>query len=344
MFVDELFPAIRQTDEGRRGRINLEVAFYGPGDQPCWTDLRTILRGRGYKNWRLNGRYILRPEENPTRFDALQENDFAVFEFEGDLLPTSAKLVLVSQNDSFDHRLYQGLQDFGVGSTDSRNSMVAMSLANLESVVSLSGTPESHSIYELLLDHTIIEAAQFNPDATDKLLRRTNRRPLSRAALQRANERNDQIGFEGEELVNAWLDEQRQAGLIEDFAWVADSDAIAPYDFTATTKANGETRIEVKSTTAGFDHPMHLSGNQIRTAAESSVRFSLYRIYKLEDGEASIRIVDDLRPFAQDLLSHVNGLPSGVTVDSFTVNPSDLNFGPEQQISIDREDSELDAE
>src|SRR5215213_8433999 len=90
VFIDAVYPALTDTEQGRAGRIPLDLSIYGPGLAGELNVQRKIVKGAGYKNWRLNGELVDDPER-PDRFNQLSPGDLVIFEFIGDLYPVAAK-------------------------------------------------------------------------------------------------------------------------------------------------------------------------------------------------------------------------------------------------------------
>src|SRR5690606_19082441 len=84
-------------------------------------------------------------------------------------------------------------------------------------------------------------------------------RQITPEELERARERAAQIGRDGEALVNAWLERQREKGTIYDFHWASDENAIQPFDFCVELFRGSSECWEVKTTNGGFSREFHLS-------------------------------------------------------------------------------------
>lgn len=328
VFIDQLYPSLAETDVGRTGRIPLDLFIYGPGHARAWNLQRKIIKGGTYKNWRLNGEYISNPEEQHNRFDVLVPGDYVIFDFEGDLFPTVARTVFVAQNLPEDANLHAGLVDAGYESMD------AVDLPALTLLVHASGTPESHPVYELLLDSAIEDAAQGGIEGTRRLISRTTGRRLTRSELERARQRADDVGREGEELLNGYFERERSSGNIEYYTWVSAENAISPYDFVVQPKGKPSGKVEVKSTRGDFNQTMHLSVAQLLEMRDSTELSEIYRLYELDDGRAKLRIASSGRGFADQVLAQFAGLPAGVTIDGISVRPDVLEFGAEISIEL----------
>jgi hypothetical protein len=333
-FITQLYPALPNTDPGRVGRLPLDLFLYGPGHARVWNIQRKIIKTTSsYKNWRLNGEYILNPPDQPNRFNILETDDYAIFDFEGDLYPTGARVVFVAQNAAEDANLHAGLTDFGIG------SMTAIQLSDLRFIVHAAGVPEAHPVNELLLDAAIEDAAQGGIDGTQRLLSRHTGRRMTRSELERARQRADDVGRMGEELIDGHLSIEQVAGAIDDYEWVSAENAIAPYDFTIR-QGGKRVKIEVKATCGDFNQVIHISIGELMEMAESEERCALYRVYELDERKGKLRIAENVTWFAGELVDKLQSLPEGVTVDSVSIKPESLTFGPEIAIDLTGLDDE----
>lgn len=328
VFVDRLFNKLPDTDVGKAGRIPLDLFIFGPGMAPALNLQRKIIKGGSYKNWRLNGEFIMNPADMPDRFNVLEPGDYAIFDFEGEFWPTGARMVLVAKNHPDDARLHAGIDDFGI------NSMEAIEIPNIRMIVHGSGAPEAHPVCELLLDSAIEDAAQGGLEGTQKILGRNTGRRLTRAELARARERADDVGREGEELIDGFFELERSGGRLESFQWISNDNAIAPHDFEMKPRGEDLRRVEVKSTNGPFSQVMHVSIAQLIEMADATVPYDLYRVYALDDRKAKLRVATGLRAVAEGILATLRGLPAGVTVDGVSVKPDSLTFGTETSIEL----------
>ena len=91
VFIDQLYPALPELATEKGGKIPLDLFIYGPGFAGEHNLQRKIVKFGAYKNWRLNGEYIADPTDFPERFRILSPGDYAIFDFEGAAVPTSAR-------------------------------------------------------------------------------------------------------------------------------------------------------------------------------------------------------------------------------------------------------------
>jgi hypothetical protein len=98
VFVNQLYPQLPDMALSRGGKFPLDLFLYGPGLKGEYNLQRKIIKWGSYKNWRLDGEYVTNPLEDDTRFNVLTPGDLAVVMFAGDMIPTSAKIVCLSDN------------------------------------------------------------------------------------------------------------------------------------------------------------------------------------------------------------------------------------------------------
>ena len=209
--------------------------------------------------------------------------------------------------------------------------MIAIELPQLRTIVHLSGTPEPHPVFELLLDAAIEDAAHGGIEGVQKLWTRNSGRRMTRSELERARQRAADVGRMGEALMNGHFAAERTAGRIEEYEWTTNDNAIAPYDFSVRS---GERRkIEVKSTCGDFGQIMHISMAEL-IEMQGDVPYDLYRMYALDEHTSKLRICPDMKQFADGVLQHLNALPRGVSCDSISVRPDSIAFGPEIVITV----------
>lgn len=337
VFIDQLYPALPNTDVGRAGRIPMDLFLYGPGNARAWNLQRKIIKGGTYKNWRLDGEYIPNPLETPARFNVLVPGDYAIFDFEGELFPTEARIVFVAAAVAEDANLHAGLTDFGVG------SMRAIQLPDLSLIVHASGTPEIHPVYELLLDAAIEDAAQGGIQGTQRLLTRRTGRRLTRTELERARQRASDVGRQGEELMDGYFAIELRGGSIQEVEWISNENAISPFDFWITIDGQ-RSKVEVKATSGDFNQVMHVSIAELLEMRDSPERYDLYRVYGLDERRGRLRIAENVRDFAAQILESLAGLPAGVTSDGVSIRPDSMGFGAEGVIELpSNEDDENDT-
>lgn len=269
---------------------------------------------------RLDGEYISNPENEPERYNVLGPGDLAILEFQGRIVPVSAKLVLISQDLQVDHILYHELSAL-LG----ERSMMAVSVAQLQKIANKL-QDDAHPFHGLTLDAELEDAAMGGARGLAAFGRRATTRILSRDDLQRARRVAEEVGRAGEELVCQHLIGLKAQNAISDFTWTSDANAAAPYDFLVTLPDKKEVAIDVKSTTGEFERPIHISCTEL-TEMTGKRRYDLYRVFEVLETSGSLRIAENVGAFAATVLKGISRLPAGVQVDSVSVDISALKFG-----------------
>jgi hypothetical protein len=320
------------------GEISFPLTVLGPAAAGPYRLRRKIVKGGRYKNWRLNGEFIYDPEEQPGRFDQMRPGDLAVFGFLGKPAPQAVTLILLSQAEPKDAGLHSNLSPLV-----STKSMVAISAERLQAALGSAG-PSLHPLSVLARDPDVEEAlediALGGAKGTRKLGARRAVRAISLDELRRAKLAADQLGADGEALVDAYLGSLTNPGGDFDYTWASASDAISPFDFRYRSSGgrlgDQDLKVDVKSTRGSFHADIHISIAELEYAAESAVPYLLFRVFGRTDAGGQLAISGDIRPFAQRLLSAHNGaMHSNICADSFSVPVSaeGLNWAPAIRIT-----------
>ncbi|WP_159012402.1 DUF3883 domain-containing protein [Bradyrhizobium sp. S69] len=338
VFAERFFPAARA--DGERRRFNIPVTIYGPGASPDPQTLtrKVITAGSGGKNWRLNGELIPNPDFDPNRYDQLRPGDLVLFAVGGTTEPTSMVLVLLSQTNPHDAAVYSGLSS----SVGNRKTSV-ISEEDLRALAARS--PAEHPVRELIdpdLDEALEEAAAGSSEGLRRLRRRGSPRRMTAEAFREARLKAEATGLGGEQLLKDWLEGELSAGRIQSYKWVAEENAINPWDFEIEDSAGEMRRVEVKTTRAGFERPIQISQAELEFAAEPSAPpTDLYRLFDYTDGSAKLSISRDIREAAKQILAVVQPLSPQVRPDAYTVAVSLFStWSVAEQINIEEDEGE----
>jgi hypothetical protein len=315
VFISVLYPSVPAIAPTTDNEIRLGLSIVGPGGKPAHRLTRKIIKNPSYKNWRLNGEFIPNPEEDPTRYNLLQPNDLVVMAFDGDPAPDFLRLCLISQTAPADAALHTQLFPL-LGN----RSMIPITPDVLQAAAGPANTPPGHPIESFIFDEEIEtaleDAALGGETGVRTLMRRASGRRISVADLAEARANHDRIGRDGEGLINAFFELGTAIA-----TWMADTNAVSPYDFQVVDEAGEIAKIDVKSTSGPFDNNFHISIAELVEAAQAPERYDLYRVYELDPDGGKLRIARDIREFARSILD-VLTLPEGVRCDSFTVSVS----------------------
>jgi hypothetical protein len=319
VFIDVIFPQARTAAGGHARQFPVPLTLYGPGlrPEPLRVTRKIIAAGDRQKNWRLNGEFIRDPDFDPTRYHGLSAGDIALFGFEGMSVPTAVALVLLAADEPSDVSLLETLNSF-LGN----RSMAEIDAEALGEAVD--HAPLDHPIRELLdqeLDEALEEAALGSAEGIRRLRQRRSTRRMSPEALALARSRVESIGRDGEIIVDAWLQKQVSEGRLKSATWVAELNAISPWDFEIIENSGEKVRVEVKSTPGPFERPFHISQSEIEAAAKPATRTDLYRVFSVSDNGARLRIASDIAPVAKDVLAKISALGVGFVPDGYSVDP-----------------------
>lgn len=319
VLVGALFPQLGKSSVLPHPKIVLELVLQGPGMAPAMTLVRKILKQQ--KNWRLNGEFIENPIEDPDRYNGLVPDDYGVFEFNGDGIPTQVRLHLIAQNTAEDVALHQAIRDkYGSASTWTVEEDELASLLQGASLAS------DHPLMEWIESAMVEDAGRGGAQGLKVINRRRGGRGMSPEELLRARDAAQTIGVEGEVLVSEYLDSEQEAGRVVSFEWTASINAVAPYDFEVV-ETNGTCRfIDAKSTSGQFENPLHMSAGEIEFAVQSINEYGICRVFGVGRGTARMRVARDIRKDLLPVIQKIREMPAGVSVDSVSIDPALFSF------------------
>ena len=212
VFIERLYPSLPELAQDRGERFPVDLYLYGPGIQGEYNVQRKIVKGKTYKNWRLNGEFVHNPPDDPDRFNILEPGDFAIMSLDGDLLPHAMRIFLVAANAETDSAIHSELsQLLGVG----RRSMIAVTVTEIKQVIQQVNPPDNHPLHDLLLQQALEDAAQNGIEGITLLRSRASQRSVSHEALRRARDNAGRVGRIGEEFIHSYFVQQKKQGVID---------------------------------------------------------------------------------------------------------------------------------
>ena len=159
--------------------------------------------------------------------------------------------------------------------------------------------------------------------------------------IEKAQERFKKIGRTGEELINEYLEMQKNENLISAFDWVNKSrESGKPFDFVINSATNEEKYIDVKTTQFKFEQPLMFSDGEIDfiNAIDES-RYSVYRVFSLREDTHKFRKCFECFNYMKNLESKISNFKTDIQSASSNVRgikiavpPTSLVF---KQISAD---------
>jgi len=323
VFTGQLYPALEIIARERHNKLGIDLWIAGPAAKEPINLQRKIIKGTAYKNWRLDGEFVHNSEDEPDRFNTLESGDIALFQFEGELVPDTITLILVSKIAPEDQVLFKRLD-----STLGDRRMMAFSISALGGIFEDLPVPQSHPVWSVISDENLVEAAMGQAPAVDRLLSQPRPVRLSLEDLRKTRRAAEEIGQLGEVLVDFHLQGSLAAAEITNYEWVSAINAIAPYDFRVQCDSAWE-KLEIKTTAGDFNREFYLSLNELREMAYGDEAYRIARVYKTSENGAKMRISQYLRAYGQLILGHFTALPEGVTPNGVTIAPDIRMFNGE---------------
>ena len=321
VFVRQFFPGINSL---ANKKIIVELQITGPNAEDAHSLVRKIIRGEGYKNWRLDGEVVHNPNETPQRFDQLKPGDIALVGFEGELKPSVVLLLLVGERFEKDEHLFSVLND----ELGERRMKVVEGAVLRDLCEDHGNIPETHPVWKTTSDEDLLEASVGQAPAIDRLLSRRHNLTWSPDILRARRTAAEKIGELGEELVDHYLRQRREAGEITQYRWVSSVNAIAPFDFEVQYDDSWE-KLDVKATPYDFAREYHVSLGELKEIATYDGVYRIARVYGASNDGGKMRFSVPIGEFGRRILESFSNLPEGVTPDSVSIVPDEQMFTEE---------------
>lgn len=144
---------------------------------------------------------------------------------------------------------------------------------------------------------------------------------------------NRRVGKDGEKLVQDYLQGMKEKNKIEDFYWVSEKKVNSSYDFKIIEIGGSEIFIEVKSTKNNFCDAIYFSCSELRKA-QSHTNYQIYRVYKINDIDAKLRICKNFSELAKDILDTFaeSETLANIMPVTLSLSPNILDFDKEKII------------
>ena len=325
VFIEDLYPALPTLVETLSDVIPVTLTILGPAGSGAHVISRAVTKRDAYKNWRLNGEFVRDPEGETGRFDMLKAGDLAVMEFVGDPGPQRITFLLIAADSPVDAPLHAALNVLVPGG---RKTMVQVSRGQIAAAAT--AAPPTHPIWMLAADpefDAALEDAALGGIKGSRVIRAKVAKIVTAAALAAARASAERVGRDGEAL--AWIHLQKLKLKYSwlSIEWASRTNAVAPFDFKFVDKNGVVTRIDAKSTNGEFERMIHMSSAELIVAGDGG-RYVLWRLYAINDDGAKIRISNDIGAIANTITA-ATSLPNGITVDSVSIDPAILEWGPE---------------
>ncbi|MBU2647867.1 DUF3883 domain-containing protein [bacterium] len=326
VFIDALYPDLPALAQEMSGRIPLDLTFYGPGYSPRHNIQRKIRKIGSYKNWRLNGEFVINPVDEPERYNILVPGDFAIMDFVGISYPNAVSVFLISSVSPEDKNIHASLEAWL-----QKRGMAVVDVPELQQLVLDSRLDIVHPLNGLFseFDLDLEDAALGSFEGIKRLHRKGGGRSISQEQFKKVRESAESIGRRGEEYLNLYFSWLVAKGELKNYQWTSDINAISPYDFEIENIKDEKILVDAKSTSGDENRTIHVSLAELHKMVESELRYDIYRIFCLSEDSASLKIVTNMKPFAESVLSNLHNLPDGVEIDSVSIDPKSLVIGDE---------------
>ena len=125
---------------------------------------------------------------------------------------------------------------------------------------------------------------------------------------------------------------------------ISETNAISPWDFEVVELDGTTVRVEVKSTSGGFDRAIHISHSEVLAAAETrGPRTDLYRVSALSEDGGWLRVSRDIAVLCRTVAASVTALGAGITPDSYNVSVDRISGWSEaERLTYDEADEDDD--
>lgn len=328
------------ANKSPENQIPVAISIYGPGGAGEHLLARKILKQQ--KNWRLDGEYVLNPDEQPRRYNTLKKGDFAILEFHGDISPKSVRIYLVARSNPPDRLLHEYLRRTFWNRFSARRGMIRVSDVELKTVIDRASVKPGHPVLDLSEMDDLEDAAQGGIEGICKLVKRRKGRPIRYDELQRAKANAERIGRIGEQLYNQYLESRKATGRIRGFKWVSAENAVAPYDFSVE-EGRGRRLRDVKATAGDFGNRIHVSLGELLEMRDSQNPYDICRFYNVDETGGKFRLARNVGDKARLILDAFAKLPLGVSVDGVST-PPDLWGFEKKEYSVGSQEAKNFAE
>jgi hypothetical protein len=319
VFIDDLFPLLPQISSKNGGRFPIDLYIYGPSTRTLHNLQRKIIKTGSYKNWRLNGEFIYNPSDQNDRYNNLNPGDLVIIEFFGIDSPTSAKVIFLARADITD----RSILDYFDGILGTK-PMAVLTPQQIEDGIKGSTLGENHPLLEMQVDQELDLAIYSGDISPIELKKNPYLGRITKEDFLKAKEKAEFNGLKGEEFINDYLEKQKANLKITEFVWQSNINPVWPYDFSVDDKI----LIDVKTTDGDFSRDIYISNNELIQMSQAE-RYDLYRVYKIDNTTAKLRICEDLKPFADSIAAAFSNLPAGVKSNGISLSPALLSFTEE---------------
>ncbi len=128
------------------------------------------------------------------------------------------------------------------------------------------------------------------------------------ADVKKAKSYIAQLGREGEQLVNEYLERHRFLGNVSSFTWENKSgEQGKPYDFYIKSKDGLEQWVDVKTTEHEFEQAVIVSRNEIKFIADKkNEQYAIYRVYSKTELQAKLKVCTQCLSYVTKMIRDID--------------------------------------
>ena len=154
-----------------------------------------------------------------------------------------------------------------------------------------------------------------------------SKRPFKSFDVEKANRLFMEIGYNGEELVNNYLEKEKTTGKISSFRWINKSrERGLPYDFII----NGRIFIDVKATSFDFNQCLFFSSQEIdfiAHKAESS--YAVFRVYDINTEKKKLKICKKCLAYMKEINNPIRSLNNCLNAKQAIIKTVKIGIKPD---------------
>lgn len=144
-----------------------------------------------------------------------------------------------------------------------------------------------------------------------------------------------QIGREGEELVNEYLTRKKNERIVDYFEWINGSgEQGKPYDFYVKYNSGQEQWIDAKTTEHEFDQSIIVSKSEIKFITERNNKdYAIFRVFNKKETKAKLKICSECLEYMkiislniESLTQTMGYLKAGLVNYKITIQPCPTSF------------------
>lgn len=148
-------------------------------------------------------------------------------------------------------------------------------------------------------------------------------KPYKTKDIETANRRFKQIGYKGEELINDYLEKEKNSGSITSFTWENKSyESGKPFDFVIDKKKY----IDVKATPFSFDYYMYFSNQEIEFITNTAkLSYAVFRVYDINTEVKKLKICEKCLSYMKEINNSIDSFNENIKTKQARIDT--IRFG-----------------